>query len=83
MTKYIKQILEDTPSELMKGTATLPAAKHLFNFNEKAEKLDTATAITFHHLVAQLLYVAKRTRSDILTCISFLTTRIRCPEVDN
>ena len=83
MKDYIQQVINETPDELMKGSATSPAANHLFEVNEDAEKLDPATAITFHHLVAQLLYLAKRTRPDILPCISFLTTRVRSPDIDD
>jgi hypothetical protein len=32
----------------------------------------------FHSSVAKLLYVAKRGRPDILTAVSFLTTRVTC-----
>ena len=83
MTEYLQQIIDETPEELLKGSVSSPAANHLFQVNDEAEKLDPATAIIFHHLVAQLLYLAKRTRPDILTCISFLTSRVQCPDVDD
>ena len=83
MIEYIKQILKEIPDDLKNGTATNPAANHLFNVNDKAEKLNASTAVSFHHLFAQLLYAAKRTHKDILTCISFLTTRVRRPDMDD
>ena len=83
MKDYVQQIIDKTPAELMKGSATSPAANHLFEVNDDAEKLDPATTITFHHLVAQLLYLVKRTRPDILSSISFLTTRVISPDIDN
>jgi len=33
----------------------------------------------FHSVVAKLLYIAKRVRPDILTAVSFLSTRIQSP----
>ena len=34
-------------------------------------------------MVAKLLYLAKRGRPDILTAVSFLTTRVLSPDVDD
>ena len=67
----------------MKGPCTSPAANHLFNVNENATKLDASSAIIFHHLTAQLLYLAKRTRPDLLLAVSFLCTRVQEPDEDD
>ena len=40
-------------------------------------------AVLYHHLVAKSLYLGKRTRPDLLTAISFLSTRIQSPNVDD
>ena len=37
----------------------------------------------FCRIVCKLLYVGLRARTDILTALSFLSTRITCPSVDN
>ena len=74
MPEYIDRMIEDTPDELLKGPASTPAADHLFQVNPDAEKLDTSSAIIFHHLTAQLLYLGKRTRPDVFTAVSFLCT---------
>jgi len=37
----------------------------------------------FHHFTAQLLYLGKRTRPDLLLAISFLCTRVQEPDEDD
>ena len=83
MYDYIDRMIADAPADLMKGPCSTPAANHLFETNDNAEKLDPATAIIYHHLTAQLLYLAKRTRPDLLTAVSFLCTRVQQPDVDD
>ena len=83
MPQYIEDLLLECPESIMKGTSTTPAANHLFQTNENAEKLSTTDAVLYHHLVAKLLYLGKRTRPDLLTAISFLCTRIQNPDVDD
>jgi hypothetical protein len=67
----------------MKGLSSSAAAAHLYTVNENAEKLDSETAVLFHHLTAKLLYLSKRTRPDLQTPVSFLTTRVQSPDVDD
>ena len=83
MPQYIEDLLLECPDSIMKGTSTTPAANHLFQTNENAEKLGTTDAVLFHHLVAKLLYLGKQTRPDLLTAISFLCTRIQNPDMDD
>ena len=83
MPQYVEDLLSEYPESIMKGTSTAPAANHLFQTNENAEKLGVTDAVLYHHLVAKLLYLGKRTRLDLLTAISFLCTRIQNPDVDN
>jgi Reverse transcriptase (RNA-dependent DNA polymerase) len=79
MREYVKSLLEECPDELLKaGTATTPAANHILNINPNVTKLEI-----FHHLVAKLLYLSKRTRPDIQFPVSFLTTRVREPDIDD
>ncbi len=40
-------------------------------------------ALAFHHIVAQLLFMATRARRDIQTAVAFLTTRVKNPDKDN
>ena len=69
MVDYVEKILGEAPPDLMKGSSTSPAANHLFAVNESCDKLDPASAILFHHITAQLLYLGKRTRPDLLLAI--------------
>ena len=83
MPQYIEDLLLECPESIMKGTSTTPAANHLFQTNENAEKLGATDAVLYHHLVAKFLYLGKRMRPDLLTAISFLCTRIQNPDVDD
>jgi hypothetical protein len=83
MKDYVENLLKETPEELIKGTASSPAANHLFEVNDDAEKLDSDTAVIYHHLVAKLLYLCKRTRPDLQLAVAFLTTRVQAPDVDD
>jgi hypothetical protein len=58
------------------GKAQSPAAGNLFTVGEDVNKLSTKDAEQFHSITAKLLYLAKRTRPDILTAVVFLTTRV-------
>jgi hypothetical protein len=40
-------------------------------------------ATAFHHIVAKALYLVKRARPDALLAITFLTTRVQSPDVDD
>ena len=83
MDDYIKELLKECPDDLMKGMSASPAGNHLFNVNPDCEKLDSATAVMFHHLTAKILYLAKRIRPDLLTAVSFLCTRVQNPDLDD
>ncbi len=67
----------------VKGTAVTPASEQLFVVREDAEKLSPEEAKVFHSKVAKLLYLAKRTRPDLLLGIAFLATRVKSPDVDD
>jgi hypothetical protein len=80
MPKYI----EDAISGLESATpAETPAALDLFAVDESAELLATPAKDDFHSCVAKLLYLAKRTRPDILLPINFLCTRVLGPTVQD
>jgi hypothetical protein len=70
--RYINEIMTENN---VHGSSTVPASNDLFDIVESPE-LDEKRKATFHSVVAKLLYLAKRTRPDILTAISFLTTRV-------
>lgn len=60
------------------GESTSPASRDLFSLVE-SPALDPDDKAKFHTVVAKLAYLAKRTRPDILTAISFLSTRVQEP----
>jgi hypothetical protein len=78
MTEYVRKILDEMPAD-MSGTATSPAADHLFQIVDGIELLDAATSDFFHATVAKLLFLCKRGRPDIQTAIAFLCTRVQQP----
>ena len=64
------------------GESTCPAGENLFIIKESPQ-LNTEQSIRFHTFVAKLLYLSKRTRPDLLTLVSFLTTRVQQPTEDD
>ena len=83
MRDYIQGILNEAPDD-MSGTASSPAASHLFMVNNQdPEYLDNRTAELFHTMVAKLLFLSKRACPDIQLAISFLCTRVKNPSTDD
>jgi hypothetical protein len=74
--KYVQEVLASHP---VRGVAKTPATDELFEINEKSKNLAQADAEEFHHVTAQLLYLGKRARPDILLAVSFLATRVNLP----
>ena len=58
------------------GTALSPATDGLFEAREGAELVAEATRVWFHKVVAMVLYLAKRTKPECLTAVSYLSTRV-------
>ena len=65
------------------GTKPTPAGMNLFAIQENSEPLSDQGAKEFHSTVAKLLYIAKRTRGDVLLPVNFLATRVKNPTVDD
>jgi hypothetical protein len=96
MIDYVKDIIAawdkscaETDSDSFKfnfrksrGTPTA-APSNLFVMNEDSIKLPETQKAGFHNVVAKALYVAKRARPDIAVAISYLTTRVRNPDIDD
>ena len=60
------------------GTARTPASDTLFD-DDESEYVSENLRVWFHRVVAQLLYLAKRTRPECLTGVAYLATRVtRC-----
>ena len=58
MEEYIKNMLTELLAD-MDGTATTPAAEHLFKVNETPTYLDEKEAMFFHHNMVKLLFLYK------------------------
>ena len=58
MSDYIQVILQDTPANL-RGTSTVPVAKHIFTTCPDAPKLNPQEQELFHHLTMQLMYLSQ------------------------
>jgi len=82
MDDYVANLLDETPED-MEGSASTPAAEHLFQVDADAQPLDTHGADQFHSLTAKLLFLGKRARPDIQTPIAFLCTRVSKPDTDD
>ena len=82
MRKYVKETYELFPEELG-GKVTSPAAEHLREIGNDAEKLDDSLRQTFHTITARSLFCGKRARPNLLPTVSFLTTRVKEPNTDD
>ena len=84
MIKYLSNILDGFSKELGKPVSD-PAADHLFQIRDEKEAkyLSEEKDRDFHHVVAQLLFLANRARRDIQTAVAFLTTRVKKPHEDD
>lgn len=75
MASYIKDAIADF-GEDVSSPASTPAGKSLFTVDESSPPLASADADLFHSIVAKLLYISSRARSDISPTIAFLCTRV-------
>ena len=79
MHDYVKKLVEVAPKS-MDGIAATPAEEDLFvRGDEVSVRLNNVEKEAFHTIVAKLLFLAKRARPDTLTPVSYLTTRVTCP----
>ena len=83
ITGIINMFLDYEPDETIK-VVTTPATNNLFKIRQCEDiLLSPRRAGVFHATVAKLLFVAKRARPDILLAVSFLTTRVKTPDMDD
>jgi hypothetical protein len=80
MSGYIDDLLKYTDTI---GICKTPATDQLFNVRDTAIKLNDVKREEFHSIVAKCLYLSKRVRVDMLLTVSFLTTRVLCPDEDD
>ena len=62
---------------------TSVAPENLFKIGMDSEKLNTLQSTAFHHIVAKALYLVKIARPDASLGITFLTTIVLAPDVED
>lgn len=80
MTAMIEAITEELG---VKVSAVTPANVNLFQVNSDSLTLPQDLKEQYHSVVAKLLYLSKKARPDILTAVSYLTTRVKEPNQDD
>ena len=80
MIKYTGKILI-TLQENIVGSASSPAAEHLFKVRDEKEAkcLQEEQANCFHHITAQILFLCSWALRDIQTAVAFPTKRLKKP----
>jgi Reverse transcriptase (RNA-dependent DNA polymerase)/Zinc knuckle len=78
MNSYIMEAINDF-AEDVSSPASTPSGKGLFAVDPASCALPTTQAELFHSIVAKLLYISSRARSDISPTIAFLCTRVASP----
>ena len=80
---YVEEIVSAWPEEIKgKDTVLTPAANDLYKRGEGG-LLNKEKKEIFHTVVAKCLFVAKRSRPDILPTVSLLSGRVREPNKDD
>jgi hypothetical protein len=77
MKNYISKVLEDVRGPVRHAFS--PASSKLFDVRADSKLLDDDNKVYFHSMVARLLYLAKRMRLEILTAVSWLSSRVNAP----
>jgi hypothetical protein len=78
MPSYIKEAIKESGFDVTKS-APSPCVSTLFTVDEASPLLPPDAAKRFHSIVAKLLYVGTRSRTDILLALSFLCGRVSSP----
>ena len=68
MEGYVNDLMDTCK---ISGKATSRALPNLFMIDKKKDLLNFDLKKWFHSTVAKVLYLAKRTRPDLLVCTSF------------
>ena len=64
-------------------SVTYPETNKLFKVREDDKQLSEKKGELFHSVVAELLFMMKRSRPDLDTSMDFLTTRVLKSDVDD
>jgi hypothetical protein len=80
----MRDYVEDALSEYeVTEHAVNPATVQLFDVTPDLPPLPKSQSVMYHSRVAKLAYLARRVRPDILTAISFLSTRVQCATAED
>ena len=80
MTYYLEKVLKGF-NDLM--PEVLPGKKNLFASSLDSPLLSEGEKASFHTVIAKLLYLSRRARSDIITAVGFLCTRVQGPPIED
>jgi hypothetical protein len=78
MPTYIQEAIDDSGLIISKD-APSPCASSLLTVDPDSPLLGRKRADSFHSIVAKLIYVGTRARTDILLALAFLCGRVRQP----
>jgi hypothetical protein len=78
MPSYISEAIEESGLDVSKP-ASSPCASSLLSIDSNSPLLEPTNARRFHSIVAKLIYVGTRARTDILLALSFLCGRVSHP----
>jgi hypothetical protein len=78
MPSYIREAITESGLDVTKS-APSPCASSLLIVDRDSPLLPTPRAKSFHSVVAKLIYVGTRGRTDILLALSFLCGRVALP----
>jgi hypothetical protein len=67
---------EATKDYGIKSSVKTPALPDLFDIDDESDLLEEPVRRKFHSVVQKLLYIGHKCRLDILSAVSFLTTRV-------
>mmetsp|Transcript_22436 Transcript_22436/g.32130 ORF Transcript_22436/g.32130 Transcript_22436/m.32130 type:complete len:716 (-) Transcript_22436:89-2236(-) len=73
MDFYVRKLIKEWMHLPIKQT---PGGKDTFKLTDDSPPLSEAMRLTFHSMVQRILYVSKRVRTETLTVVSFLCTRV-------
>lgn len=78
MASYLREAIDESGMEIKRCAAT-PATTNHFDTSKYPLALAVSEAERFRRIVCKLLYVGLRGRPDLLTALSYLSTRITNP----
>jgi hypothetical protein len=78
MPSYITEAIDESGLDVSKSAKT-PCSNALLFIDETSPLLSVPSAKRFHSIVAKLIYVGTRARTDILLALSFLCGRVSAP----